>query len=263
MNSTNKTAFIPLYGKSYVSKQNIILNDKKAEEIWQKEAFPLKGKARSKWLAFYMGMRASVIDDLTNKILAESNNTVVIHLGCGLDSRCLRVNDVYDKWYDIDMEPVVDIRRNYYDQTNKYEMVSADVTDMEWISYTDAALNAVVVMEGISMYLPQESIYEIFSALGEKYPTVHIIMDAYTNKAVRLSKLSNPIDTVDASAITGIDDPDILNTPNGVHYCKKLSITPEEKINELQGFDKLFFRYMFAGKFADSLYRLYYFCNQD
>ena len=33
MNSINKTMYIPLFGKSYVSKKGIILQDKMAEEI--------------------------------------------------------------------------------------------------------------------------------------------------------------------------------------------------------------------------------------
>ena len=39
MNSVNKTLYIPLYGKSYVSEKGIILNDKKAQELWAKEGF--------------------------------------------------------------------------------------------------------------------------------------------------------------------------------------------------------------------------------
>ena len=35
MNSVNKTMYIPLYGKSYVSKKGLFLTDKKAEEIWE------------------------------------------------------------------------------------------------------------------------------------------------------------------------------------------------------------------------------------
>ena len=34
MNNINKTLYIPLYGKSYVSKKGLFLNDKKAEDIW-------------------------------------------------------------------------------------------------------------------------------------------------------------------------------------------------------------------------------------
>ncbi len=33
MNATNKTLYIPLYGKSLVSKKGILLHDPKAEEI--------------------------------------------------------------------------------------------------------------------------------------------------------------------------------------------------------------------------------------
>lgn len=65
MTGVNKTLYIPLYGKSEISRRGIILNDKKAEEIWEKEGFELKGKARSKWLALFMSMRAAVFDEWT------------------------------------------------------------------------------------------------------------------------------------------------------------------------------------------------------
>ena len=51
MNSVNKTLYIPLYGKAFVSKKGLFLEDKKAEQIWEAEGFPLKGKSASKWLA--------------------------------------------------------------------------------------------------------------------------------------------------------------------------------------------------------------------
>ncbi len=48
MENVNKTLYIPLYGKSYVSKKGLFINDKKAEEIWEAERFSLKGKSKSK-----------------------------------------------------------------------------------------------------------------------------------------------------------------------------------------------------------------------
>ena len=62
MDSVNKTLYIPLYGKAAVSRQGILLHDPKAEEIWAEAGFPLKGKTKSKWLTYYMGMRAAVFD---------------------------------------------------------------------------------------------------------------------------------------------------------------------------------------------------------
>ena len=62
MDSGNKTLYIPLYGKAAVSRRGILLRDPKAEEIWAESGFSLKGKAKSKWLTYYMGMRAAVFD---------------------------------------------------------------------------------------------------------------------------------------------------------------------------------------------------------
>ena len=52
MNEVNNTLFIPLYGKAKVSRQGIILKDPAAERIWSAESFPIRGKSRSRWLAY-------------------------------------------------------------------------------------------------------------------------------------------------------------------------------------------------------------------
>ena len=62
MDSVNKTLYIPLYGKALVSRRGLFIKDESAEKIWDEVGFPLKGKAKSKWLAFYMGIRAAVFD---------------------------------------------------------------------------------------------------------------------------------------------------------------------------------------------------------
>ena len=94
MKNESKTLYIPLYGKALVSRKGIILKDKKAEEIWAEEGFFLGGKSRSRWLAYFMGMRAAVIDKWTEEQLRNNAKSLVIHLGCGLDSRAERVNSL-------------------------------------------------------------------------------------------------------------------------------------------------------------------------
>lgn len=93
MNEVSKTLFIPLYGKSQVSKQGIILNDPMAEKIWKAESFPIHGKSKSKWLTYNMAMRARVFDDWTEEMLRQNKDALVLHIGCGLDSRFLRIFD--------------------------------------------------------------------------------------------------------------------------------------------------------------------------
>ena len=107
MNEVNKTLFIPLYGKAQVSQKNIILKDIMAEKIWEEERFPIFGKSKSKWLAYNMAMRARVFDDWTDKMLTQNKDALVLHIGCGLDSRCERVKQPYQNWYDCDLPDVI------------------------------------------------------------------------------------------------------------------------------------------------------------
>ena len=37
MDNVNRTLYIPLYGKAFVSRRGILLEDKKAEEIWEQK----------------------------------------------------------------------------------------------------------------------------------------------------------------------------------------------------------------------------------
>lgn len=136
MDNVNKTLYIPLYGKSYVSKRGIILNDPTAETIWQNEDFELKGKSKSKWLAFYMGMRAAVFDRWVEKKAAGAD-CIILHIGCGMDSRVRRVPHGNARWYDVDFPDVIAERRKYYDESENYRMIAADARQTDWLESTE------------------------------------------------------------------------------------------------------------------------------
>ena len=256
MNATNKTLYIPLYGKSLVSKKGILLHDPKAEEIWQKEGFPLRGKPKSKWLAYYMGMRAWVMDQWLTEKLNTDPAALVLHLGCGLDARVHRVKAPSSLWFDVDMPDVIRIRQQYYKETPTYRMIGADVTDPDWLDMLPHGEKAVVVMEGLSMYLPMEKLQALMDALSRKYPQLSCLMDVYTCFAVKASAYKNPIQAVGASVCTGVDDPKLLEQGN-LRFDGCLTMTPEEKIQELSPLERCFFRLMFAGKSTEKIYRMY------
>ena len=62
-----------LYGKAKVSKMGIILNDKTAETIWDENAVSLGRKSKSKWLAYFMAMRARVLDVYKRQSLIDTD----------------------------------------------------------------------------------------------------------------------------------------------------------------------------------------------
>ena len=261
MNTVNNTLFIPLYGKSTVSRQGIILQDPDAERIWEAEAFPIKGKSKSKWLAYNMAMRARVFDDWTGRMLTDHPDAIVLHIGCGLDSRCNRVHVPYKEWIDCDFPDVIDIRRKYYDERDNYHMMALDASDSAQVNELPSRQCAIVVLEGISMYIPREKLRAMFGALESKYQEIHVMMDVYTGFGVKASKYKNPVNDVGVTTLYGIDD--ISEVTGGLRTSLKEehSFTPDALINELKKGEQRFFRMMFTGKMYRRIYRLYELCG--
>lgn len=256
MNNVNKTLYIPLYGKSYVSKKGIILHDKKAEEIWEKEGFELKGKSKSKWLAYYMGIRSKVFDMWLAQKMNEIENAIVVHIGCGMDSRVERVGTKGHLWFDVDFPEVIEERKRYFKETVKYHMIASDARNQEWICKLPKNKSAIVVMEGVSMYLSLEELQRLLFVLANNFTEMYLLMDCYTSFAAKASKYKNPINDVGVTEVYGLDDPKLLEN-SGLKFIEEYEMTPQNLINELKGIERSVFEKLYAGSIAKKMYRLY------
>lgn len=258
LNEINKTLYIPLYGKALVSKSGLIIKDEKAEEIVDKEQIAFKGKSGSKWLAYYMGIRSAVFDDWTREKISESKDSVIIHIGCGLDSRFLRVGNTDVIWYDVDFPDVIELRKKYYRETEKYRMIKADIRDTDWLSDIKNNGSVTVIAEGLSMYLKPEELLGFFKRLSVRFEKINLLMDFYTVMAAEMSKYKNPVNDVGVTEVYGTDNPEFFNFDN-FRYIREHVMTPEKYINELSPFDKTVFKKLYAGKLSNKLYKLYEF----
>ena len=256
MNSVNKTLYIPLYGKSFVSKKGLFIRDKKAEEIWKAEGFKLKGKSKSKWLAYYMGIRSAVFDEWARAQIASLNDAVVIHIGCGLDSRAVRIGADNIKWYDVDFATVIEERKKYFSESDNYKMIASDARNSDWLTAIEENNCAIVIMEGVSMYLTPKQMQALTQSLVNHFKSVALLVDCYSVLAAKMSKIKNPINDVGVTSVYGIDDPKQFEC-GGLAFLKEHNITPEKHINELKGFERAVFSRLYAGGFSKKLYRLF------
>ena len=239
MNNINKTLFIPLYGKSLVSKKGVILNDTTAERIWNEQSIPLKGKSKSKWLAYFMAMRAKVYDNWVLRKLRENPDVTVLHIGCGLDSGIERVNGYRYNWYDIDMPDVIEVRKQFFVEKDGYKMLDGDAANPDFLGSVTGN-SAVVILEGISMYIAPKALNGLFSALQ-----------------ARFARAKTPINDVGVTEVYGVDNPEAPIADCDLKFEKEHSMTPQSLVEELQGVERNFFRMMFAGGFAKKIYRMY------
>ena len=263
MNNVNKTLYIPLYGKSYVSQKGIILQDKQAEKIWAAEGFSLKGKAKSKWLAYYMGMRSAVFDHWIIKQLSQIPEAIVLHIGCGLDSRCLRISSSIQAWYDIDFPEVIAERKRFFQETDTYHMLGTDARTLDLQASIPHSNHAIIVMEGLSMYMPLNELQALLGQLTSHFTNVKLLFDCYSEFAAKASKYKNPINEVGVTKVYGIDDPLVLTKNTGLRFVQKHIMTPDYMIHQLDKTEQFVFKKLYSGKIADKMYRLYEYTKEQ
>lgn len=261
MDSVNKTLYIPLYGKAVVSRKGLFLRDEMAETIWEKEGFPLKGKAKSRWLAYNMGMRSALFDRWLAEKMVRNPQAVVLHLGCGMDSRVTRVGMQGHRWFDVDFPEVIVQREKYFSPGNGYAMIASDLREQAWLEKLPRG-TAIVVMEGVSMYLTGPERLELLQRLTAHFHRIFLLMDVYTVFGAKASRFKNPINTLGVTTVFGVASPGELTEGTGLCFAKEHDLTPEAMIQELPRQEQRIFRTLFAGGLAKKIYRLYEYESQ-
>lgn len=203
-----------------------------------------------------MGMRSAVFDNWVKENMAENKDATVIHIGCGMDSRVIRVGTNGHKWYDVDFPEVIAERKLYYSENENYRMIDGDARNPVWLSEITECKSAIVVFEGISMYLKTEEVKTIINALVGHFEKVFFMMDCYTEKSAKISKYKNPINDVGVTQVYGTDNPKIFESEK-FKFVKEHNMTPEYLVDEMKGVEKHIFKNIFGGKFSKTMYRLF------
>ena len=255
MDNVNKTLYIPLRGKAYVSGLGILLSDPEAEAIWAAEGFPLKGKSASKWLAYSMGIRAAVFDRWLTAQLETLPDATVLHLGCGLDSRCRRVK-TDNPWFDVDFPAVIEERKRYFAEKENYRMIGCDLRE-DFLKGIPVGGRAIVVMEGISMYLSAPELQSLLGRLACHFSEIRLLMDTYTRFAAKATKYKNPINDVGVTQVHGFDEPKTPEDSTGFRFVQEWDMNPADMVSQLPKKDQRIYRLVYGGKMARKICWLY------
>jgi O-methyltransferase involved in polyketide biosynthesis len=156
----------------------------------------------------------------------------------------------------VDFPEVIEERKRYYSESTAYQMLAGDARDGDWLRSIPETKGAIVVMEGVSMYLTARELSSLTANLASHFERIALLMDCYSTMAAKLSKYKNPINDVGVTEVYGMDDPMLLQHGEFV-YIKEHTMTPEKYIEELTGYEKYMFKKLYAGNFAKKLYRLF------
>lgn len=155
-----------------------------------------------------LAMRAHILDGWTRDFLDGHDDALVLHLGCGLDSRVFRIDPPAGvDWCDVDYPEVIALRRKLYPPREDYRLVGASVTEPGWLDAIPRDRPAMIVAEGLLPYLPEEEVPLLLERLVRHCPSGEIVFDAYSSLGLKLIALQPSIKATGAELRWSLDDP--------------------------------------------------------
>ncbi len=259
LSKEQETLLIPLFAKA---QDNPILRDARARQILDQVQYDFARLRVPQKTAVMLLIRAKQLDTYTQQFLAAHPDALILHLGCGLDSRCLRVTHANSLWFDLDLPDVIALRRKFYTETGSYRMIASSVTDLSWITQIPKENRPVmVVAEGLFMYLLESELRALLLCLHQTFPGASLAFDAFSKLTARRVEAHPSLEQTGAAIHWGIDDPHEIEgwtdgEKPGIQFKEEWFFSQSPDISRLDWFYRFMFRLSASIRAAQQAHRL-------
>ncbi|MEV0831447.1 class I SAM-dependent methyltransferase [Nonomuraea rubra] len=138
---------------------------------------------------FMLALRAKQLDEWATDFLGRHPDAVVLHLGCGLDSRAFRLDlPAGVRWFDVDLPAVIDLRRKLYPEPDWYRTIGTSVTAPAWLEAIPAGRPVLVIAEGLLMYLTEDDNKLLLQQIADRFPTGELLLDGFAPWVIRMTQ---------------------------------------------------------------------------
>ena len=184
------TLLITLYAKAEESRlPDSLLQDRYAAEAVARIDHDFSALRMRRDEMIGLAMRAYSLDGWVREFIAAHPGATVLHLGCGLDSRVFRVDPPADvSWFDVDYPDVIALRRALYPSRPGYALIGSPLSDLGWLAQIPTDKPALVVAEGLFLYLQEEEVLQLMRVVTTQFPTGEIAFDAYNRLGLALAR---------------------------------------------------------------------------
>ncbi|BAN33547.1 class I SAM-dependent methyltransferase [Mycobacterium avium subsp. hominissuis] len=165
-----------------------------------------------------VAVRSKHFDNWARQFLASHPEAVVLHAGCGLDTRVYRLDPPPAvRWYDVDYPEVIGLRERLYPGRPGYRMVPASVTDPSWLAELPADRPTLFIGEGLTMYLKKDDGLALLRRVVDRFPSGELQFDAFNTFGIRTQVINAVVRRSGSTLYWGIDGPsDIVTAVPGV-----------------------------------------------
>ena len=195
INDVSVTLLLTLYAHALESlSKDPILHDEKSVEVMQRLNQELsnsenkllkrlsKGKL-NKNLVVHISLRVKKYDEYVRNFLSQSPNGIVVNIGCGLDTRFWRINNGRALFYDLDLPEVIEIKKHFFKESDRYHFIASSVFDYDWMSLLlPHKINRILfIAEGVFMYLNKKDVKSLVLKLQSQFPGSELVCEVFND----------------------------------------------------------------------------------
>ena len=187
-----ETMLITLYIRATESQRpDALIKDERAEALVRQ----LDPETLRKTLALtedtgrlVLILKSREFDRFAQDFLGRHPDAVVVHIGCGLDTRFDRVcseppDNGQVEWYDLDLPEVIDLRRALIGGEGvRYHLLAGSVLGDAWLEAVEPHRQRpfLFLAEGVFMYFTEAQVKSLVLRLKEHFPAAELVFDAYS-----------------------------------------------------------------------------------
>lgn len=178
----SRTLILPLWGRAVEQdKTQPMIYDPTAKQIMQKIDFDFNS-LNDKWnrsSQVAWTVRAWNIDSVIRAFLSRYHNdeTKIINLGCGLDTSFERNDDGESRWYEIDLHDVIELRRQFIEESNRRTFIAGSAFSSDTFRQIDPKGNFLIVAAGMLYYFEESEIRVLFTNIKRRFPHAEMVFD--------------------------------------------------------------------------------------
>lgn len=164
-----ETMLQTVYARAKESSGRGAIRDRKAEETIGGLQYDFSLADRDKAMHSGVIARTIVLDRLTGAWLQEHPGGTVVNVACGLDTRCYRMEG-YGRWYNLDLPETIAVRQRLLPENGAISQIAMSAMDDWGGCIAEQDTPALVIIEGLTMYLTETDVQRIFSVIAGALP---------------------------------------------------------------------------------------------
>lgn len=192
LSGVSETLLIPLWARAVETKHHQpIVKDEKAVEMMEHIDYDFRKFKKRRMPQISIVIRTEILDNATKTFMERHPDAVIISIGCGLDTRYSRLDNGSIHWYDLDLPEPIRIRKQFFNETDRYKMIAKSVFEYSWINEIRKDNPILLIAEGLLMYFQEKEVKKLIDKFIGAFPKGEMLLEVTTPIVVEKNREHN------------------------------------------------------------------------